>query len=549
VNGLEGAALAGCRRLAVACLLAVVLLVVAGCGDRQAARQADGVGAPQPGGTVVIGVASEPDVLNSLTRTSAVAGQVLSLMQAGLAEMDEDLQWQPMIAQRWELAPDSLALTFHLRPWRWSDGAPLTAQDVVGSYQLIIDPRVGCPRAGQVDGILGVEALDSATVRYSFARRLARPLDSTVHSLLPWHVVKDLDPGEVSTWALNRSPLASGPFQLESWEHNRQLVLVPNPQYPLQAPWLERVVLRVMPDETARMLALEMGEVDVVTGLNPDAAKRLAGNPEVVVHEVPGRTIAYVLWDLRRSQFKDPRVRRALSLAIDRDRIVAEILQGQAREAASFLPPAMWNHDVDLAPDHRDVEAARRLLAAAGWEDRDGDGVRERDGVRLRFELLARGGSPAFDEVAVLVRENLREVGADVSLRRLELAAMTARLRAGEFDACLVEFSASLWADLSPHVHSRATDRFNFGAYANTKVDSLLVAAVAEPSRERALPLWYRIQEILAIDPPAAVLYYPHSLVGVNARVRGVRTHMLSPYNNLQEWWIAPAERRWRGDH
>jgi peptide/nickel transport system substrate-binding protein len=541
--------LAGCRRLAVACLLAAALLAGAGCGDRKAATPGGGASEPQPGGTVVIGIGSEPDALNSLTRTSAVAGQVLSLMQAGLAEMDEDLQWQPMIAQSWELAPDSLALTFHLRPWRWSDGAPLTAQDVVGSYQLIIDPRVGCPRAGQVDGVLSVEALDSATVRYMFARRLARPLDSTVHSLLPWHVVKNLDPGEVNTWALNRSPLASGPFQLQSWEHNRQLVLVPNPQYPLQAPWLERVVLRVIPDETARMLALEMGDVDVVTGLNPDAAKRLAGNPEVVVHEVPGRTIAYVLWDLRRAQFKDPRVRRALSLAIDRDRIVAEILQGQAREAASLLPPAMWNHDADLAPDHRDVEAARRLLAAAGWDDRDGDGVRERDGVRLRFELLERGGSPTFDEVAVLVRENLREVGAEVSLRRLELAAMTERLRAGEFDACLLEFAASLWADLTPHVQSRATDRFNFGAYANATVDSLLIAAVAEPSRSKALPLWYRVQEILATDPPAAVLYYPHSLVGVSTRVRGVRPHMLSPYNNLQEWWIAPAERRWRGDH
>jgi len=533
----------------VACLLAAVLLPGAGCGDRGATRDRDRDAKPQPGGTVVIGIGSEPDVLNSLTRTSAVAGQVLSLMQAGLAEMGEDLQWEPMIAERWELAPDSLAITFHLRAWSWSDGAPLNARDVVASYELLIDPRVGCPRAGQVDGVLYAEALDSATVRYAFSRRLARPLDSTVHSLLPWHVVRDLDPAAINTWPLNRQPLASGPFQLESWEHNRQLVLVRNPRFPLAPPWLERVVLRIMPDETARMLALEMGDVDVVTGLNPDTAKRLTGHPEIVIHEVPGRAIAYILWNLRQPVFAEAGLRRALSLAIDRDRIVDEILQGQARQAASLLPPAMWNHHPGLAPDRRDLDAARRLLRDAGWEDHDGDGIRERDGVPLRFELLVRGGSPAFDEVAVLVRENLREAGVDVALRRLELTVMSERLRAGDFSACLLEFAASLWADLSPHVHSRATDRFNFGAYANVTVDSLLDAAVSEPVRERALPAWYRLQEVLAADPPAAVLYYPHALVGVNTRVRGVRPHMLSPYNNLQEWWIAPEDRRWRGDH
>jgi len=539
--------LPGCRSAVVAVLCAAALSSLSGCGRKEPPPAGVATTQPQPGGTVVIGVGNEPDVLNSLTRTSAVAGQVLSLMQAGLAEMDEDLQWQPMIAAGWDLAPDSLAITYHLRPWAWSDGAPLTARDVVASYELLVDSRVGSPRAGQVDGIVSVVAPDSATVRYTFSHKLARPLDSTIHSLLPWHIVRGLDPAAVATWPLNRHPLASGPFMLQSWEHNRQLVLVPNPYYPLRAPWLERVVLRIIPDETARMLALELGDIDVVTGLNPDAAKRLAGNPRINIHEVPSRNVTYVLWNLRQPPFADPRVRRALSLAIDRDRIVGEIMQGQARQAASLLPPAMWNHDVDLAPDRRDLEAARQLLREAGWEDRDHDGICERDGVPLRFEMITRAGSPALDEVSVLVRENLRQAGADVSLRGLELALMTDRLRSGEFSACLLEFVANLWADLTPHVHSHSGDRYNFGGYANATVDSLLDAATREPRRERALPLWYRLQEILATDPPAAVLYYPYALVGVNAQVRGVRPHMLSPYNNLQDWWIAPADRRWRG--
>lgn len=535
------------RAVVFGCLVAAVVAAAAGCGKRdQAADRSAAEPTPQAGGMVVIAIPSEPDVLNSLTRTTAVAGQVLSLLQAGLAEMDENLQWEPMIADRWELAADSLAITFHLRPWSWSDGAPLTARDVVASYELLIDPRVGSPRAGQVDGVLYAEALDSTRVRYVFAHRLARPLDSTVHSLLPWHVVRDLDPATVAGWPLNQTPLASGPFMLAAWEHNRELVLVPNPRYPLRAPWLQRVVLRIMPDETARMLALETGEVDMVANLAPDAARRLAADPSVVVHEVAGRNVAYVLWNLRRPEFVDARVRRALSLAIDRGRIVDEILQGQAKQAASLLPPSMWNHHRQLAVAPRDLDAARHLLQDAGWVDSDGDGIRQRGGQSLHFELIVRGGFPALEEISVLLRENLREVGVAVDLRRLDLAVMTQQLRAGDFDACLLEFAMNLWADLSPHVQSRAVDRFNFGGYANATVDSLLAVATAEPDHAKALPLWWRIQEILNDDPPLATLYYPYALVGVNARVRGVRPHMLSPYNNLQDWWIAPADRRWR---
>ena len=524
----------------------------AGCGRQDDVRDRRRDAQPQAGGTVVIGIGSEPDVLNSLTRTSAVAGQVLSLMQAGLAEMGEDLQWQPMIADRWELAPDSLAITFHLRPWalvrrRAVDGAGRGRQLRVAHRPAGRQParRPGRRRSSTPRRSIRRRSATSS------ADRLARPLDSTVHSLLPWHVVRGSRSGRDRDLAAQPRAARLGTVQLQSWEHNRQLVLVPNPRYPLRAPWLERVVLRIMPDETARMLALEMGDVDVVTGLNPDAARRLAGNPEIVIHEVPGRTIAYVLWNLRQPQFADPRVRRALSLAIDRDRIVGEILQGQARQAASLLPPAMWNHH--RRPGARPSRS--RGGAAAPARGRLGGSGRRR-GVRAGRRAAAlrvadpRAAVPALDEVSVLVRENLREIGVDVTLRRLELAVMTERLRAGEFSACLLEFVGEP-VGRSVAARPLASDR-SLQLRRLCQCDRRF-AAGRRGWRSRAAsarcPLWYRLQEMLAADPPAAVLYYPHSLVGVNARVRGVRPHMLSPYNNLQDWWIAPDDRRWRGDH
>jgi peptide/nickel transport system substrate-binding protein len=349
----------------------------------------------------------------------------------------------------------------------------------------------------------------------------------------------------VGTWPDNRQPLASGAWRLAAWKPGRQLDLTPNPRYPLARPWLDRLVLRILPDETARILALEAGEVDVVADLPAAAARRLAEDPGVALHEISGRVFGLVMWNTARPVLAPTTVRRALSLAIDRERICQDLFGGFARPAASYLPPALWNHHADLAPDPHDPDAARRLLEQARWYDRDGDGVRERDGRRLQLEVIYRGGDPATDDVAAVVRQNLQEVGVQVRLRALELATALEFLRAGEFDAFLGEYQANLYADPSPLVASGATDRFNFGRYANARVDSLLSAALAEPERERARPIWESLQEELAADPPAAVLYYLRQIVGVDRRLRDVRPHMLSVLNNVDEWWIAPQDRRW----
>jgi len=537
----------GSRRIAwgAAGLLLGVTLVA--CQDRSPQRDAptDRVSGRVPGGTAVVALPDEPDVLNSLTRTSAVSGLVLSLLQAGLAEMGEDLQWYPMIAERWEVAPDSLAITYHLRAWEWEDGAPLTADDVRLSYELLRDPRVGSPRADLLRPVVRVAVLDPRTIRYEFSAPQAQPVQTTAHSLLPAHRVRDLDPNAVADWPLNRQPLASGPFRLVAWEAGRQLILAPNPRFPLAPPWLARVVLRILPDETARIMALEAGDVDFVADVPATAARRLAARSNLVLAEVPGRVFGFVLWNVRRPALRDPAVRRALSLALDRQRFVDDLLGGFGQPAASYLPPALWNHHPRLAPDPCRPDSARTLLAAAGWQDRDGDGWCEREGVPLRLEILYRGGDSVRENGAALVRQNLAAVGVDVSLRALELATAVDFLRAGRFDAYLGEFQANLYADPSPLVASGATDRFNFGGYANPRVDSLLASALAEPGRSRSLPTWYALQEELAADPPAAVLYYLRQVVAYDRRLRDVRPHLLSPLNNLAEWWIAPADRRW----
>jgi peptide/nickel transport system substrate-binding protein len=539
------------RGVRVYLLTLTLFLCISGCesgppdaDSGPAAGEQDAAQKPVSGGTVVIAFPAEPDVLNPLISISSYTGQVRSLLLDGVMEMGEDLVWRPKIAHSYTLAPDSLSVTYHLRPWVWSDGAPLTAHDLATTLALINSPDVASPLRGQFAVIARAVVMDSLTIRYELKRVVPDPIGRTVTTILPRHLVAELDPARVHTWPLNQKPLSSGPFALESWTHNHELVLVPNERYPGTRPRLSRVIFRIIPDESARVMALEAGDVDFMEEIPVQAALRLQGGDAVIVHQVSGRLYGYLSWNFRNPLFTDKRTRKALSLAIDRSRFVDGLLGGFADPAASPLPPALWAHNPSIASDPFDPARARQLLAAVGWRDSDGDGILDQNGKPFEFEVLTRHGDPVRENGVVIIRENLRAVGVAVKPRVLEHATTLDLIRRGDFDAYLGLFAVNLLVDPSPLIHSRATDRYNHGHYANSEVDSLLAAALSSPDRKVTRPIWYRLQEVLAEDQPMAFLYYPKTLIGVSQRLRGVRPHILSPFNNISEWWIDPADRK-----
>jgi len=532
------------RPASVPGIVLCTLLAAAGCSERTAERAAP-AGEPVSGGTAVVALSADPDVLNPLIQESKVAGMIYSEIHDGLTEMDDDLEYVPCVADSWDLAPDGLAITYHLRPWTWSDGVPLTARDVVLTFDLYRDPRVASPRRGFYNDVLRAVAVDEATVRYDLARPLPDVMARTWHHILPAHVFADLAPAAIRTWDLNRHPLSSGAFALEDWVHNRSLTLVRNPRYPGTPARLDRVIFRILPEETTRLVALETGEVDLVEGVPPDAARRLEATGRVTISATGGRRIYFLQWNCARPFLADAATRRALSLALDRNRMIETLLLGFGSPGVGPLPPAVWNHDTELAPDPYDPDRARRLLAGAGWRDTDGDGILERDGRPFRLEILTRQGDPVRENGAVMLREFLGAVGVEVTVRAMELAAGLERLREGRFDAYYGRLNANLHGDARGYVHSEAVEEFNAGRYANAAVDSLVDLARSLPDRERSRPVWYELQERLVEDPPAAYLFYPENLVGVSRRLRDVRPHLLSPINNLVEWWIAPEDRRY----
>ncbi|MCK9996954.1 MAG: hypothetical protein KAH56_11825 [Candidatus Krumholzibacteria bacterium] len=543
------------RRWVLPGLMFAILVAGSGClggcgegADREGEATSDHGSRPVAGGTAVVALSSDPDVLNPLIYTSSNAGLVFAEIHDGLAEMGDDLSYHPRIAESWEVSPDGHAITYHLRPWWWSDGKPLTARDVVSSFDLFKNPGVASPRRGSFREVLSAVALDSNTVRYELARPQPDPVQRTWHHILPDHLTRDLDPANVRGWALNHQPLSSGEFVLENWVHNRTLSFLRNGTYPGKSALLDRVVFRIMPEESVRLVALESGEIDLVDQVPPDAVRRLEESGKVRIVANGGRQFYYLQWNFANPLFAGADVRVALSLAIDRERMVETLLLGYGKPANGPIPPVIWNHHESLEPDPFDPARARRMLAAAGWRDSDGDGVLDKGGVDFRFEILTRQGDPVRESGSVILRENLRDIGVEVTVLAMELAAGLDRLRSGRFDSYFGRLNANLYGDPSGYVKSTAVEEFNNGQYANPKVDSLLAVALGTVERAEALPIWREIQELLAVDPPAAYLFYPENLVGVGVRVRDVRPHLLSPFNNLAEWWIAPEDRKYKSD-
>ncbi len=529
----------------------VPVLLMSGCGGNDkgtttADMDSPVSGAPTPGGTAVVAIPGDPGVLNPLIYNTSLAGMIFAEMHDGLAEMDTNLAWIPRIASRWVLAPDGLSLTYYLRPWQWSDGTPLTALDVVSSFDLIKNPIVASPRRGFYQDVVRAVAIDSAQVRYDFSRPVADPIQRTWHHILPYHITKDLDPAEVARWGLNDHPLSSGEFMLASHDHNGDLVLVKNPFYPGAPALLDRVVFRVIPEASARVLALESGAVDLVDRIAPADSRRLSKGDGVRVAARNGRSYYYLQWNLKNPRLRDSLTRRALSLGVDRQRIITSLAAGFGTPAATPIPPAVWNHDHNLAPDSHDPVEARKLLAAAGWRDEDGDGILERDGLDFVIEILSRQGDPVRENGGLIIKNNLAEIGVSVNLLNLEFATGLARLQSGRFDVYFGLLNANLYGDPSGSIQSQAIDQFNKGHYANAEIDSLLELALSMRDRARALPVWNQLQKTLAADPPCAYLFYPDDLTGISTRVQNVRPHLLSPINNLAQWWVAPQDRKYR---
>lgn len=533
---LRGAAAAAALMLAVGC---------AGEDGGDGAREA-----PRRGGTLVIGLATDLGTLNPLV-TADRFGQEVSgeLLFLPLVRYDTTLDYIAALAESWEMLGDTGAV-FHLRrDVRWHDGVPTTAEDVVFTIETASDPRTTYPNASYLTHWNGAEALDSFTVRVSFDPHAEPFAGLPFLSIVPKHLLDTIPRERIRQAAFGRAPVGNGPFRFLDFRANDRWVFGANDDFPHGLggrPPIDRVVMRIIPEQASQVAEIRAGTIDLALGAPAAEFVRLDSLPHLRGIARPSRQYFAIAWNNRHPPLDDPLVRRALALALNRERMLT-LRHGYGVLAAGPVPSFHWAYPDDVEPLPFSPDSARALLASRGIEDRNGDGRLELpDGTPFVIHYFAPTNNAFNRDMAELVRGDLAAIGVTVDVRGMDYNTMIADVTGPRtFDAAQIGFSSDFHLNFRDVFHSGHLDGdLQLAGYANPRADSLIEALERTPRREDAVPLYAEFQRLIRDEQPWTIIYYYPDLFIINERVRNADMDIRGAFTSLGQWWLedgAPA--------
>ncbi|WP_022655481.1 peptide-binding protein [uncultured Desulfovibrio sp.] len=501
------------------------------------------------GDRILFGSIGEASNLIPYLTSDSASHEVADMLYVAPLRYNKDLQPEPWAAESWSMEEGGRLMRFILRKGiLWEDGRELTAEDVAFTYKLIIDPATGSPYAEDFLRIKELRVLDRYRFEVRYEQFFARAVSSWMNPILPKHI---LEGQNIRETLFARKPVGAGPYRLKSWESGSRITLTASPTYFDGKPHISEVVYRIIPDGATMFMETRAGRLDVMD-LSPLQYLRQTSGPfwEERFHKYRYLASVYVFlgFNLEHPFFKDVRVRRAVSMAINRDEIVRGVLLGQGVPAFGPFKPGSWAYHPTLKPVARDVAAARALLAEAGFRDTDGDGVLDKDGRPLAFTILTNQGNEQRILTAMAIQSQLQAVGIDVRIRTVEWAAFIREfVNKGRFDAVILGWTITQDPDIFQIWHSsQAHDGgLNFTHYKNLELDRLLEAARATPDQAARTRLYAKVQEILADDQPYCFLFVPYALPVVQRRFMGIRPTLAGIMYNFDKWWVPKALQRY----
>jgi peptide/nickel transport system substrate-binding protein len=473
-----------------------------------------------------------------------LAGLGPTLLTAG------DRNFVPLLASSWTRR-DSVTLVFDLNPRaRWQDGEPVTARDVVFTMERARNRSVSPRLAELLKYITAVTAEGERRVVFRFSHRYAEQLyDATFHvAPIPAHLLDTIPPDALSRSAFAVQPVGNGPYRWVRAVPGQFIELGRNDDFFLGKPKIERVIVRAAADADARVNLMLSGQADAMDNIPPprDNIRRIAAESSLRLIPVPSPTIGYLLFNQRDRRdrerphpiLSDIRVRRAIGLALDRRLLVQVVFGSYGEVPYGPASPILWIRHGAPKPERQDLPEARRLLAAAGWRNTDGDGTLDREGRPLTLTLSLPNTSAIRKQLSALIQEQLRGIGIRLELQQYDYPVWTERRTAGDFD---LDFAA-LSQDPSPTGISQSwtcNGGNNVARYCDPRVDSLIEQAVlgrGDPAQH-----WHAVLRQIEADAPAVFVYAPTYVYAVNRRFRNVSLSPVSSWLLLREWSVAPA--------
>lgn len=452
----------------------------------------------------------------------------------------------PELARAWKRLDDR-TIAFELDPRaRWQDGTPVTTRDVLFSFDRARNPKLVPTLARLLRDVASVTAEDERRFTITFTRPYAEQLyDATFHVLvLPAHLLADVPPDSLAASGFAQQPVGNGPYRWVRRVPAQFTELEAVPDFFLGRPTVSRIIFRFATEHDARLNLVLSGEADILEDLVPPVSEipRLQARPDLRLARLPSLTIAFVWFNQRDPSdttrlhpvLTDREVRRALVLGLDRATMAKAIYGEYAKVPSSPAASAVWVSPFAPSPAPFKPDEARKILAARGWADRNGDGIVERDGRPLSLTLIVPTSSMARRLAATIVQEQYRRLGVDLQVKALDFRAFTAAARAGDFDLALDQ----RFQDPSPFGITNTwtcggAPQSNLGRYCDRRVDSLIAQARSAPDASKA---WRQVLVTIADAYPAAFLFSRENALPLPRRYTKVDLHPESLWRMVWTW-------------
>ncbi len=503
---------------------------------------------PKSGDRIIFGSIGEASNLIPYMSTDSASHEIADLIFIAPLRYNKNLEPECWAAEKWDITEDGKRMRFTLRKGiRWEDGRELTAEDVEFTWKIVTDPATASPYAEDFLRVKEFKVLDRYSFEVTYESFFARAVASWMNPILPKHI---LEGQNLRQTPFSRKPVGAGPYRLKEWEAGSRIVLEASESYFEGMPDIMEVVYRLIPDESTMFMETRAGRLDVMN-LNPLQYLHQTDDSwwksEFNKFRYLASVYIFLGFNLEHPFFSDVRIRRAISMAIDREELVKGVLLGQGVAAFGPYKPGSWVYHKDLKPVRQNQEEASRLLAEAGFR-RGENGILQKDGKELAFTILTNQGNEQRILTATLIQHQLAKLGIDGRIRTVEWAAFIREfVNKGRFDAVILGWTITQDPDIFQIWHSsQAHDGgLNFTHYRNPEVDKILEEARAIPERDKRIKLYAKLQEILDKEQPYCFLFVPYALPVVQKRFKGIEPALAGIMYNFDKWYVPQNERRY----
>ncbi len=480
--------------------------------------------------TLHLATSANPSRLNPILATDSSSGEIAGFIFSGLVKYDKDSSTIISDLAEKFYFKDDVTLIFELkRGVKWHDGELFSAKDVIFTYKTLISPKIASPYSAAFRFVKSVKALDEHTIEVIYEKPYFKALETWMMGILPEHLLRDEK--NLMSSKFNTNPIGTGPYKLEQLEHSKNIILAAFDDYFLGRAKIDKISFHVIADPMTRFLMLKSSAIDIGS-IEPMAFERQL-SPSFFdtfnIYEKISRSYTYLGFNLRLEKFKNPDVRKALSLAIDRQEIVDILFFKHAKVCAGPFLPGTKAFNENIKAPIQNTKKAKELLKKAGYTKES----------PLEFEIVTSNSSSIRPYAAQILQHQLKKIGVVVTLRVMEWQAfLNMAVFPRKFDAVLLGWGLSSTPDpyMFWHTDSDTKGGFNLVGYNNPKIDKMIEESQTIIDREKLSLLWKEMFKIIVEDNPYLFLYIPNSITAVNKDIKNVSSSISGIWHNYIEW-------------